>query len=354
MAKVKPPVEKNETVELTFEDLTHEGNGVGKVDGYPLFVPYGLPGETATVKVVKVKKNFGFGKILEVKEASEDRVEPPCDVFYQCGGCQLQHMSYQMQLDMKQKQVKDNMKKIGHLEHVPVHPTIGMEDPWRYRNKVQIPVGQKEDGELMTGFYQKRSHNIIDMDTCLIQDEVNDRMVETVRRIASRYGIDAYDEQTHRGVLRHIMVRTGQTTKDIMIVIVTKTKKLPHKEKIVDEIRDAFPNVKSIVHNINSAKTNVILGRETNALWGEEYIYDTIGDIRFMISRNRFTRSTRPRRRRCTTRHFPMPTCVVEKRSSMPTVESELFPYSSPRRQRRCMEWKSFRKPWKTRRRTPV
>ncbi|ELK44164.1 TRAM domain-containing protein, partial [Halobacillus sp. BAB-2008] len=126
MAKVKPPVEKNETVELTFEDLTHEGNGVGKVDGYPLFVPYGLPGETATVKVVKVKKNFGFGKILEVKEASEDRVEPPCDVFYQCGGCQLQHMSYQMQLDMKQKQVKDNMKKIGHLEHVPVHPTIGM------------------------------------------------------------------------------------------------------------------------------------------------------------------------------------------------------------------------------------
>ncbi|ELK45879.1 23S rRNA (uracil(1939)-C(5))-methyltransferase RlmD, partial [Halobacillus sp. BAB-2008] len=171
---------------------------------------------------------------------------------------------------------------------VPVHPTIGMEDPWRYRNKVQIPVGQKEDGELMTGFYQKRSHNIIDMDTCLIQDEVNDRMVETVRRIASRYGIDAYDEQTHRGVLRHIMVRTGQTTKDIMIVIVTKTKKLPHKEKIMDEIRDAFPNVKSIVHNINSAKTNVILGRETNVLWGEEYIYDTIGDIRFMISPKSF------------------------------------------------------------------
>lgn len=183
MAKVKPPVQKNETIQVTFEDLTHEGNGVGKVDGYPLFVPYGLPGETADVKVVKVKKNFGFGKLLKVSEESEHRVEPPCDVFYQCGGCQLQHMSYQMQLDMKQKQVKDNMKKIGHLEHVPVHPTMGMEDPWRYRNKVQIPVGQKEDGELMTGFYQKRSHNIIDMDTCLIQDEVNDRMVETVRRI---------------------------------------------------------------------------------------------------------------------------------------------------------------------------
>ncbi|MCA0970633.1 23S rRNA (uracil(1939)-C(5))-methyltransferase RlmD [Halobacillus litoralis] len=284
MAKRKPPVQKNETVTLSFEDLTHEGNGVGKVDGYPLFVPYGLPGEEADVKVVKVKKNFGFGKLLNVKEESDDRVEPPCDVFYQCGGCQLQHMSYQMQLDMKQKQVKDNMKKIGHLEHVPVHPTVGMDDPWRYRNKVQIPVGQKEDGELMTGFYQKRSHNIIDMDTCLIQDEMNDRMVESVRRIASKLGISAYDEETHRGTLRHIMVRTGQNTKDIMVVIVTKTKKLPHQDKLIDEIRDAFPNVKSIVHNVNNAKTNVILGKQTNVIFGDEYIYDTIGDIKFMIS----------------------------------------------------------------------
>ncbi len=284
MAKAKPPVQKNETVTLRFEDLTHEGNGVGKVDGYPLFVPHGLPGEEAEVKVIKVKKNFGFGKLLNVKQESDDRVEPPCDVYYKCGGCQLQHMSYQMQLDMKQKQVKYNMKKIGHLEHVPVHPTIGMDDPWRYRNKVQIPVGQKEDGELKTGFYQKRSHNIIDMDTCLIQDEMNDRMVETVRRIASKLGISAYDEQTHRGTLRHIMVRTGQNTKDIMVVIVTKTKKLPHQDKLIDEIRDAFPNVKSIVHNVNSAKTNVILGKQTNVIYGDEYIYDTIGDIKFMIS----------------------------------------------------------------------
>ncbi len=288
MAKPKPPVQKNETITLNFEDLTHEGNGVGKVDGYPLFVPYGLPGEEAEVKVVKVKKNFGFGKLLNVTKESDDRVEPPCDVFYQCGGCQIQHMSYQMQKNMKQKQVKDVMKKIGHLEHVPVHPTIGMEDPWRYRNKVQIPVGQKEDGELMTGFYQKRSHNIIDMDTCLIQDEMNDRMVESVRRIASKLGISAYDEHTHRGTLRHIMVRTGQNTKDIMVVIVTKTKKLPHQDKLIDEIRDAFPNVKSIVHNVNSQKTNVILGKETNIIYGDEYIYDTIGDIKFMISPKSF------------------------------------------------------------------
>ncbi|SFF85468.1 23S rRNA m(5)U-1939 methyltransferase [Halobacillus alkaliphilus] len=288
MAKPKPPVQKNQTIHLTFEDLTHEGNGVGKVDGYPLFVPYGLPGEEAEVKVVKVKKNFGFGKLLNVKEESEDRVEPPCDVYYQCGGCQLQHMSYSMQLEMKHNQVKNAMKKIGHLEHVPVHETIGMADPWRYRNKIQIPVGQKEDGQLMTGFYQKRSHNIIDMDTCIIQDELNDRMVETVRRIATELGISAYDEDTHRGTLRHIMVRTGQTTKDIMIVLVTKTKNLPEQDKLIDEIRDAFPSVKSIVHNVNNQKTNVILGKETKVIWGDEYIYDMIGDIKFMISPKSF------------------------------------------------------------------
>ncbi|CDQ41730.1 23S rRNA (uracil-C(5))-methyltransferase RlmCD [Virgibacillus salexigens] len=180
MAKQAAPVKKNQTITLTFEDLTHEGNGVGKVNGYPLFVPHGLPGEEAVVKVVKVNKNFGFGKLLEVNQASDDRVEPPCDVYYKCGGCQLQHMSYDMQLEMKRNQVKNVMRKIAHMEEVPVHSTLGMNDPWRYRNKIQIPVGKK-NGELITGFYQKRSHHIIDdMDTCVIQDDSNDRLVEAV------------------------------------------------------------------------------------------------------------------------------------------------------------------------------
>ncbi|WP_181347897.1 23S rRNA (uracil(1939)-C(5))-methyltransferase RlmD [Thalassobacillus sp. CUG 92003] len=287
MAKAKPPVQKNETIDLSFEDLTHEGNGVGKIDGYPLFVPYGLPGETAQVKVVKVKKNFGFGRLVKVNEASSDRVEPPCNVYYKCGGCQLQHMSYAMQLDMKHKQVKDAMHKFGHLSHVPVHPVIGMDDPWRYRNKIQIPVDE-QNGQLKAGFYQKRSHKVIDMDTCLIQDEQNDRMVETVRRIAERLGISAYHEGNHRGDLRHIMVRTGQNTNDIMVVLITRTDKLPGKDKLIDEIKDTFPNVKSIVQNVNSEQTNVILGDKTTVLWGDDYIYDTIGDIKFMISPKSF------------------------------------------------------------------
>lgn len=288
MAKQAIPVKKNDTITLRFEDLTHEGNGVGKIDGYPLFVPYGLPGEEATVKVVKVNKNFGFGKLLEVKNPSPERVEPPCDVFYKCGGCQIQHMSYNLQLAMKQQQVKNVMHKIAHLDHVPVHPTIGMEDPWRYRNKVSIPVGEK-DGELITGFYQMRSHQIIDdMDTCVVQEDLNDRMVEAVRRIANRVGIEAYDEKSHTGVLRHIMVRTGQETKETMIVLITRTKNLPHVNEFIRELTETYPNVKSIIHNINPARTNVILGDQTKVLWGQEYIYDSIGQVRFAISAKSF------------------------------------------------------------------
>ncbi|WP_100012494.1 23S rRNA (uracil(1939)-C(5))-methyltransferase RlmD [Lentibacillus sediminis] len=294
MAKHTAPVKKNQTLTLTFEDLTHEGNGVAKVDGYPLFVPYGLPGEEATVKVVKANKNFGFGKLLDVKSPSPERVEPPCNVFYKCGGCQIQHMSYSMQLEMKQNQVKNVMKKIAHLEHVPVHPVIGMEDPWRYRNKVSIPVGEK-NGELITGFYKKRTHQIIeDMETCVVQDEVNDRMVEAVRRIADRLEIPAYDEDKDRGALRHIMVRTGRETKDTMIVLITRTEKLPHEDKLIQELTETYPHVKSIVHNINNKRTNVIMGKKTKVIWGDNYIYDSIGDIRFAISPKSFYQINQP------------------------------------------------------------
>lgn len=288
MAKTTAPVKKNEYITLTFEDLTHEGNGVGKINGYPLFVPYALPGEEAVVKVLKANKKFGYGKLIEIKKASAERVEPPCNVYYKCGGCQLQHMSYNSQLNMKQNQVKNVMRKIAHLDHVPVHPTIGLEDPWFYRNKVQIPVGEK-DGELVTGFYRMRSHDIIDeMERCMIQDETNNVIVDAVREIASDLGIPAYDEVKDHGVLRHIMVRTGRATKESMVVLITRTEKLPQQEKLIQRLREAHPHIKSIVHNINNKRTNSIYGRKTKVIWGEEYIYDTIGDIRFAISPRSF------------------------------------------------------------------
>ncbi|WP_077595904.1 23S rRNA (uracil(1939)-C(5))-methyltransferase RlmD [Oceanobacillus kimchii] len=286
MAKTKPPVNKNEIYTLTFEDLTHEGNGVAKIEGYPLFVPDVLPDEEAKVKVVKINKNFGFGKLLELTKTSSHRVEPPCHVH--CGGCQLQHMSYDLQLQMKQDQVHNVMKKVAHLDHVPVHPILGMEEPSHYRNKVQIPVGEK-NGEVIVGFYQKRSHRILqNQDTCHIQDEAINEVLPFTRQLMNKYGIQAYDEKSHRGQLRHIMVRVGHHTKDIMIVFVTKTSKFPEKDRIIKELTEQFPQVKSIVQNVNDQRTNVVLGKKTKVLWGENYIYDKIGDLTFAISPKSF------------------------------------------------------------------
>ncbi|TYS08624.1 23S rRNA (uracil(1939)-C(5))-methyltransferase RlmD [Bacillus subtilis] len=287
--KMKPPVEKNEYYDVTFEDLTHEGAGVAKVQGFPIFVPNALPEEKAQIKVTRVKKGFAFGRLIEMKEESPHRTDAPCPIYKQCGGCQLQHMTYEGQLLFKQKQVKDVLERIGKLDlsNVTVHPTLGMEDPWNYRNKAQVPVGEREGG-LVAGFYQQRSHDIIDMSACLIQQSKNDEAVQAVKDICTNYGVKAYNEERHKGWLRHIMVRYGVVTGEMMIVFITRTNDFPHKAKIIEDITAQFPHVKSIVQNINPNKTNVIFGNETNVIWGEEYIYDLIGDVKFAISARSF------------------------------------------------------------------
>lgn len=287
MEKLTPPVEKNDYIDVTFEDLTHDGSGVAKVNGFPIFVQNALPGESGQVKVIKVKKGYAFGKLMNHSMVSEARVEPPCPVYKQCGGCQLQHVSYEGQLSFKQKQVQGVMERIGHLPNVPVLPTMGMTDPWRYRNKAQVPVANR-DGGLVAGFYQQRSHDIIDMDMCLIQQQENDDVVQVVKSILEKYNVPAYHEQKHKGTIRHIMARYGLTTGEIMVVLVTRTSELPNKKHIIEEIVKAVPNVKSIVQNVNTKRTNVILGDQTNVLWGEEYIYDYIGDVKFAISAKSF------------------------------------------------------------------
>lgn len=281
------PVQKNDYIEVVFEDLTHDGAGVAKVDGYPLFVKNALPGEKAKIKVIKVNKGYGFGRLDEILEQSPYRVDAPCPIYKECGGCQLQHLSYEGQLLAKEKQVRDVLTRIGKLENVKVHPVLGMSEPWRYRNKAQVPVGEREGG-LIAGFYQQRSHEIIDMEACMIQQEKNDEVVQAVKRICTKYGVTAYNEQRHKGSLRHIMARHGQVTKEVMVVLVTRTPDLPNKEKIVKEIVEAVEGVKSIIQNVNSKKTNVILGDETRVLWGEEVIYDLIGNVKFAISSRSF------------------------------------------------------------------
>src|SRR5690625_2214958 len=197
-------------------------------------------------------------------------------------------MSYDMQLEMKRNQVKNVLEQIAHLYELPADPVLGMKDPCRDRNKIQIPVGEGKDG-LITGFYQQRSHHIIeDMDTCVIQNELGDRMVEAVRRISGDLGISAYDEANHRGVLRHIIVRTAFETNDTMIILITRTKKLPKETELVKQLVETYPAIKSIIHNVNDEKTNVILGKNSRTIYGDNFIVDSIGELKFKISAQSF------------------------------------------------------------------
>lgn len=287
MTKQKPPVEKNEYYDVIFEDLTHDGSGVAKINGFPIFVPHGIPEEHAKIKIVKAKKTYGFGKLIELINPSPFRIEPSCPNGPHCGSCHLQHISYEGQLKAKYKQVKEVLARIGGISNVPVHHVLGMDNPSRYRNKIQVPVGEREGG-LIAGYYKTRSHEIVDMDSCQIQHETLDYVYQTVKSILKKYDIKGYHEETHRGTIRHIMARYGLVTKDVMVVLITKTHDLPHQKQIVEEILTNIPNVKSIVQNINSKRTNVILGDETKVLWGEKYIYDYIGDVKFAISAKSF------------------------------------------------------------------
>lgn len=282
-----PDIRKSEYYDVYVEDLTHDGKGVAKIDGYPLFIAGVLPGEKAKIQATKLNKGYGFGRLVELQEKSAFRVAPACPIYEECGGCQLQHMKYQGQLLAKEKQVREAMQRIGKLDSVPVHPVFGMDDPWRYRNKAQVPIGEREGG-LVGGFYKQRTHEIIDMEACLIQQEEHDVVLQKVKAICSQFGLRAYNEKTHKGTLRHIMVRSGKATGDIMVVLITRTSDIPNRKKLVEAIVDALPEVKSIVQNINTKRTNVIFGEQTNVIWGHEFIYDSIGHIKFAVSARSF------------------------------------------------------------------
>ena len=285
--KMKAPVSKNDLVTVQFEDLTQDGSGVAKVDGYPLFVPFALPGEKATVKVIKANKGYGFGRLVEILEASPDRVENPCSLHKECGGAQLLHLKYEGQLSAKEKQVRDALERIGGLKGIQVHPVLGMENPWSYRNKVQVPVGE-QNGRMIAGYFKKRSHEIVNMENCGVELSMDDSIVLKVLEICKANGISPYDENEHKGILRHIMVRWAKETGEIMIVLITRTRTLPNSDEIVKDIRTSIPNVKSIVHNINTKRTNVILGERSATLWGSSTITDYIGEIKFAISPRSF------------------------------------------------------------------
>ncbi|MCD2502997.1 23S rRNA (uracil(1939)-C(5))-methyltransferase RlmD [Clostridium sp. NSJ-145] len=280
-------VEKNKEYILDIVSQGYEGEGVAKInDTFPVFIQGALVGEKVRVKIIKSKKNYAYGKLIEVIESSDDRCNPKCDVYKRCGGCKLQHSSYKSQLDFKHNRVKDCIEKIGKLNPELVKYPLGMNDPWRYRNKVQLPIGLV-NGELKIGFFAERSHEIIDMKNCLIQDELADKVVELTREWIIKNNIKPYNvdgQYDENGILRHIMIRRGFTTNEVMVVIVTNGDKLPYKDEFVNIIKDNVPGIKSIIQNINSKPTNVILGLESKTLWGEDTISDYIGEFRFNIS----------------------------------------------------------------------
>lgn len=277
------PVEKNADYIMTIDNMGYEGEGVGKIDNFTVFVAGAVVGEKVKIKIVKVSKNFAFGKLLEIIEASPSRIEPVCSIYKGCGGCNIQHIDYKAQLDFKTNRVMQVINRIGKLEKVLIHPTLGMENPYNYRNKVQLPVSNK-NGAVSIGFYAARSHDIINMETCHIQDKVADIVVKLTRQWMKEFNIESYNEEKHQGILRHIMIRKGFKTGEVMVVVVTKGKNLPHKEEFIALMTKKIQGLVSIVQNINSEKTNAILGAQCETLWGKDTITDYIGEFKFEVS----------------------------------------------------------------------
>lgn len=277
----KTPVNKNETYVVKIEAMGHEGQGIARIDGYTVFIENALIGDTAEVLIVKANKNFGYGKLMNILSPSEERINPTCTIT-RCGGCQLQHMSYTGQLAFKTKVVEDAICKIGNLKEIPVHHCLGMDEPFHYRNKAQFPVKEK-DGVIQIGFYAKRSHDIIEGEGCSIQDPINEKIVNIVRDYMTAYQVSAYNEINHTGLIRHVLVRRAFTTGEIMVCIITNGNKLPHADALVTALQKV-EGVCSIVQNINTKKSNVILGEQVKHLSGKEKIIDYIGGIAFEIS----------------------------------------------------------------------
>lgn len=278
-------VRKNDYYTRVVTDYTHEGMGVVKIDGYPVFIKDVLKNEEIEFKVIKVNKNFGFGRKINIVVSSENRITPPCEYYYVCGGCQIQPLNYKEQRTFKRDTVNQNINRQARLD-VQINDTIGMDEPNYYRNKSQIPV-QKIDGRIQMGFYRPRSHDIVDVKHCYIQKDVHNDIMNTVRELLAEEDISIYDETSHTGLLRHLVIRTNNDNSEVQVGFITNGKK-NHFNKIIHILINKYPAITSIVQNINTSKTNVIYGNDTVTLYGDEYITDTLLGKKFKIRTKSF------------------------------------------------------------------
>ena len=280
------PVRRGGVYEICIDRLGTSGEGVGRYENFTVFVPNALPGELVTVRIEEVKTSYARGRLTEILQQSNDRITPLCGLYEECGGCQLQHLSYAAQLHAKRQQVIDALSHIGKLPHVLVRETLAAQSPWNYRNKMQFPVGFAK-GKIVVGCFAQGSHTIIDTENCHIQREPNNALANAVRAIVAQLRIPVYNEDTHKGILRHIVGRVGQNG-DLMAVIVTATKQLPRAKEFVRLLREHLPNLVSVHQNIQTYRNNVIMGRDTVLLWGKPTILDGLGRLHFHISPRSF------------------------------------------------------------------
>ncbi|MDN5332525.1 MAG: rRNA (uracil1939-C5)-methyltransferase [Tepidanaerobacteraceae bacterium] len=273
-------------VEIGITGMAHEGQGVGRVDGFAVFVEGALNGEKVLARIEKVSKNYAIARVENIIVPSPERVEPPCPYAEKCGGCSLQHLSYKGQIEFKTQKVKDNLERIGHIR-TTVLETIGMDSPFKYRNKAQYPVGKKE-GRAVLGFYKKRSHELVPIRSCLIQHDLSWQVAELVAEWVKKYQIPIYDEINHEGLLRHVVTRVGAKTGEAMLVLVINGRKIPHLKELIGALKTKVQGLKSVYLNINMKKTNVIMGEENILVYGKPYIIDFIEEIKFTLSPNSF------------------------------------------------------------------
>lgn len=281
----KPPVKTGQTVQLSIENLTHQGEGVGKLDGYTVFVPYAAPGDRVEAEVISVKKDYARALIKDILVPGQ-RIESKCQWYNLCGGCNLQHLDYQDQLIMKTDSVKTTLRKIGGIDPLIVRPTMQTR-AWNYRNKLQAPVGMYQ-GQLTAGLYKPRSHDLVPVTDCTIQHEPNNQIAQIIATIARETGIAPWDEGRHSGFLRHIVVRHSESTGQSLVALVVAKLDFPRRDKFLDALRKALPDLDSLVLNENPRPTNVILGEREEIIWGPGYIMDMIGSLQFKISARSF------------------------------------------------------------------
>ena len=280
-------MKKNDVITVTVEDMGIAGEGIGKVDGYTLFIKDAVIGDMVEAKIMKAKKNYGYARLMKIIRPSQYRVEPKCPAARQCGGCQIQAMSYDKQLEFKEQKVKNNLMRIGGIPGEVLdsilEPACGMVQPYRYRNKAQYPVGRDKNGSLIAGFYAGRTHQIIPCQDCSLGVEVNSDILRMILEFMEKYQIEPYDEGRHKGLVRHILLRYGFATGEIMVCLVLNGRKLPHAKELTGRLSE-IRGMTSITVSVNTEKTNVIMGGEIITLWGQDYITDYIKDVKYQIS----------------------------------------------------------------------